>query len=177
MASVCHSCVADSAFSVLYAVRPDLVCTPFSEIGKDGVEMRYADLGILLRARACDTFGQGTMETLRDAVCNSSDFPFICTKISEHCKKDFGDAKPKEKIAILNELSMKHMIVLQYHRHGDYGSTHFVGLTNGFIYDNDADTGGKYDVHEFCRLYMTGVKKATIIAPGRTGKKRKRVAP
>ena len=167
-------CVADSAFNVLSSEYSDLVLTPFNEIREDGVIINYADIGILLRARACDAYGQGTMETLRDAVCSSRDFPFRCTKIPKQYKKQFGASGPEARLAILIELSFEHMIVLQYHRHGDYGSTHFVGLSQGKVFDNDVDTGGKYDAQEFCRLYMAGVKKAAIIVPNPACKKRKK---
>ena len=178
-------CIADGVFNVLKQHRPELVLIIHSEVGEDGSTIKFEDLGLFLRHLVCDHNGYSGMGAITDIVCGSNVFPFELVRVTD---RTFPGVRQVKKEArgdrIIEESKNGHMFLVQCIRREDSTSTHYVGLANGIIYDNDSKTGGTIPAEKFCEDYMAGIRKAVEIVPRpasfggkkkrKNGKKRKR---
>lgn len=122
---------------------------------------------ILSFDNALKTVNQSNKFPLDFARCTNRRFPSIDDGNFEHKLECLLDVSAKEP---------ERMFVLQCVSKGNGSTSHYVGLRNGVIYDNDALTGGKFDAKEYAEEFLSGVKKAAeiIVRPHPTKKKRKK---
>mmetsp|Transcript_30839 Transcript_30839/g.68331 ORF Transcript_30839/g.68331 Transcript_30839/m.68331 type:complete len:608 (-) Transcript_30839:73-1896(-) len=172
-------CLADALYSAGKSVYPDLVLTPYSEVGKDGeAAIEYKDKGLLIRHLVCDKHGYATMKDLTRTVNGSNVFQFNLVRVTEKNYPGVQVAKPearRDRIIEESKNNPNRAFVLQCLSHSSSAS-HYVGLANGFIYDNDLETGGKIPAEKFCEDYLAGIRKAVEIiprAPSSGGNKKK----
>ena len=164
-------CVADAIFNVLLVYYRSLALAPF------GGER---DLGICLRNRLCDKHGR--ILSFNDAMrivnqTKDSDIPLNMARLTNKRQKGIDDGNFRHKLECLLALSAEEperMFILQCESKDNGSTGHFVGLVNNMIYDNDEDTGGKFDAREYADEFLSGVRKAAEILVRPTKKKKRR---
>ena len=164
-------CVADAIFNVLLVYYRALALAPF------GGER---DLGICLRNRLCDKHGR--IISFNDAMrivnqTKDSDIPLNMARLTNKRQKGIDDGNFRHKLECLLALSAEEperMFILQCESKDNGSTGHFVGLVNNMIYDNDEDTGGKFDAREYADEFLSGVRKAAEILVRPTKKKKRR---
>ena len=167
-------CVADSAYNLIKAKCPELLQRLCTVPGEDGKAIT-CDLGIALRLLVGDGNGSATTEHLIELACGCKELPFLVARVTDKNFRGVRHLKQEEKRDHIIELSKDgHMFVIQCVSRYDSSSTHYVGLWNGQIYDNDLETGGKIDAKLFVDDYLLGVKKVVEVIPCPPSSKKKK---
>ena len=160
-------CAADATFNAIIAGgRSDLVLREHTELLKDGDTVLHPDLGTLLRCLACDEHGKAGLQEVVAIVCSNGAFPFKMTYVTNknYPGVDNGGFRGKMEYLLMRSCSFpEEMFVLQIEASSDKTTTHCVALVNGWIYDNDGESGGRFDAEEYAAQHMSGVKKAAAV--------------
>ena len=159
-------CFPDSIFNLLHVNRCDLALAPFSG---------ERDFGVFLRVKLCDDYGKITFDDALKIINQSKGYPLRLAHCTIKRLPGIEKGGPKGKLDFLVDLSYKEparMFLLQCVSKVDGSTSHYVGLSNGTVYDNCASTGGKFAANEYAKEHISGVRKAAeIVLCPRSNKK------
>lgn len=88
-----------------------------------------------------------SFDEMMNTINNSNEFPFNLARCTNRRLPGIDDGNLEHKMEHLLALSKKEparMFVLQCVSKVDGSTSHYVGLSNGTVYDNCASTGGKF---------------------------------
>jgi len=153
MTSTGKYCTSDAVVNAVSGASPDLL------VGENH--------GLMLRGH-CDADGNMTLKECSQCLHRHSNrFLFHLMKIKDKFDgKYFAELSSIERQRLVIELCKAgKILIVQYHRKGTLSVEHVVGLANGYVYCNDAATGGKFNVDEFASAEMDGVFMARVVTP------------
>ena len=148
-------CAPDAITNMVYVVAPH-ICTE--------------ELGVELRSY-CNGSGRIHVHSLCSQI-NGKDkttHGFLLNKI----KMTAGDGKPFMDLSphdrqkkIFDLVSEGKMLIVDYYSKRSSGAIgHVVGVADGKVFDNDAATGGIFDLHAYAAREWDGVYMARIVVP------------